>query len=224
MKIKIFFLLLICIFFGTLITKQNQLIKVPKEDRGLIQISEKIITGKVARVSDGDSFVLEDGSKIRLFAIDAPELEQTCILTTEILSDDQNKNLVKNSTQNSTQNTDQNLGQKVITKQEEIKCGEISKNKLSDLIANNEVICLVRGKDAYDRFVADCGIEKYNKRTKKNNKINVNKEMVLNGYAVAFQQISDKYLEDENRAKSENKGIWSMTFDMPSVYRRKNNK
>ena len=46
--------------------------------------------------------------------------------------------------------------------------------------------------------------------------------MILSGNAVAFSQISEKYVEDENKAKSENKGIWATTFDMPSVYRKKN--
>ena len=50
----------------------------------------------------------------------------------------------------------------------------------------------------------------------------INKEMILSGNAVAFSQISEKYVEDENKAKSENKGIWATTFDMPSVYRKKN--
>ena len=203
MKVKIFFLFLICVFFGALISKHNELIKVPKEERQLIQVSEKVVVGKVAKINDGDSFVLEDGTKIRLFGIDAPELSQICILTTEV----QNKDLSE-----------------ATVKEEEINCGENSKNKLSDLINVNEVTCLIKGKDAYDRFVGECSFERYNKRTRRKNKININKEMVLSGNAVAFQQISDKYLEDENRAKSENKGIWATTFDMPSVYRKKHNK
>ena len=190
-------------FFGVLINKQDELIKIPKDERQLIQVSEKVITGKVAIFNDGDSFVLENGTRVRLFGIDAPELGQICILITEIHNKDTTEPVVK---------------------EEEVACGENSKSKLKDLIGNNEITCLVRGKDAYDRLVGDCSLEKYNKKTRRKNKININKEMVLNGNAVAFQQISDKYLEDENRAKSENKGIWGMTFDMPSIYRKKNNR
>jgi endonuclease YncB( thermonuclease family) len=36
------------------------------------------ISGAVARVHDGDTFTLEDGTKIRAFGIDAPELNQQC--------------------------------------------------------------------------------------------------------------------------------------------------
>lgn len=203
MKVKIFFLFLICVFFGTIISKHNELIKVPKEERQLIQVSEKVLIGKVAKVDDGDSFALENETKIRLFGIDAPELSQICTLIAETQNKDSLEHVVKG---------------------EEINCGENSKNKLNGLIYDNEVTCLIKGKDAYDRFVGECSFEKYNKRTKRKDRININKEMVLSGNAVAFQQISDKYLEDENRAKSENKGIWATTFDIPSVYRKKNNK
>lgn len=199
MKIKIFFLTLICIFFGVLINKHNELIKVPKEDRKLIQVSEKVVKGKVIRINDGDSFVMQDNIKVRLYGIDAPELNQICLLKKETIGKDN----------------------EVIVRREEVKCGEDAKNKLSDLIAANDIVCIVRGKDAYDRFVGDCSFEKYNGKTKRKDKVNINKEMVLSGNAVAFHQISDKYLEDENRAKAENKGIWATTFDIPSNYRKK---
>ena len=203
MKVKIFFLFLICIFFGILISKHNELIKIPKEERQLIQVSEKVVVGKVAKINDGDSLVLENGTRIRLFGIDAPELNQTCILSTEIQNKDSSETTIR---------------------EEEINCGKNAKNKLSDLINVNEITCLIKGKDAYDRLVGECNFERYNKRTRRKDRININKEMVLSGNAVAFQQISDKYIEDENKAKSENKGIWATTFDMPSVYRKKNNK
>ena len=75
-----------------------------------------------------------------------------------------------------------------------------------------------------DRFVADCGFERYNKKTKRKDRININKEMVLSGHAIAFQKITDKYLEDEHRAKAGNKGIWATTFLTPSDYRKKTGK
>jgi len=184
-----------------LINKHNELINIPKEERQLIQVSEKAINGRVEKVVDGDSFILDGGTRIRLFGVDAPELEQICILTVDVQSKDPSEHVVR---------------------EEEIHCGENSKNKLNDLISSQEVSCIIKGKDAYDRFVGECSFEKYNTRTKRRDKININKEMVLSGNAVAFQQISDKYIEDESRAKSENRGIWSTTFDMPSVYRKKN--
>ena len=37
-------------------------------------------------------------------------------------------------------------------------------------------------------------------------------------------KITDKYLEDEHRAKAGNKGIWATTFLTPSDYRKKTGK
>lgn len=202
MKIKILLLLLICIALGILVNKQNELIKVQKDERQLIKISEEIVKSKVSVVSDGDSFIMTNGNIIRLFGIDAPELGQICI--------------------NKIENTDKNGN--VTIKEESVKCGEIAKNRLANLIENNEIECTVKGKDAYERLVCECGFERYNTKTKRRDKININKEMVISGNAIAFQQISDKYVEDENRAKAENRGIWATTFDMPSVYRKKNTK
>jgi endonuclease YncB( thermonuclease family) len=36
------------------------------------------IAGRVSRVHDGDTFTLDNGTKIRVFGIDAPELKQQC--------------------------------------------------------------------------------------------------------------------------------------------------
>ena len=147
--------------------------------------------------------VYESGNIIRLFGIDSPELSQTCTLTTEVKDKET---------------------EEITIKEDIINCGLDAKLKLSNLVKNIEVKCYIKGKDAYDRFVGECGFQRYNRRSKRTDKININKEMILSGNAVAFTQISEKYVEDENRAKAENRGIWTMTFDMPSVYRKKNEK
>ncbi len=203
MKTKFILFFLLSLFFGALVSKQSELIKIPKEERQLIQAPEEILSGRVAEVIDGDSFVFESGNIIRLFGIDSPELSQTCILTTEVKDKET---------------------EEITIKEDIINCGLDAKLKLSNLVKNIEVKCYIKGKDAYDRFVGDCGFKRYNKRTRRTDKININKEMILSGNAVAFTQISEKYVEDENRAKAENRGIWTTTFDMPSVYRKKNEK
>ncbi len=203
MKTKFILFFLLSLFFGALVSKQSELIKIPKEERQLIQAPEEILSGRVAEVIDGDSFVFESGNIIRLFGIDSPELSQTCTLTTEVKDKET---------------------EEITIKEDIINCGLDAKLKLSNLVKNIEVKCYIKGKDAYDRFVGDCGFKRYNKRTRRTDKININKEMILSGNAVAFTQISEKYVEDENRAKAENRGIWTTTFDMPSVYRKKNEK
>ena len=236
---------------GFLVNEQNILIRVPKDERELIKISDKVITGKISHISDGDSFVMEDNTRIRLFGIDAPELAQTCILT----SDNQDKtssdlinaqnntanNTQTNNVNNNTQNNDtqgnilsdlikQNIpdinktSTETVKNTEEIKCGENAKNKLAELIKDQTISCIIKGKDSYGRMVGECYFEIQNRRNKKANKININKEMVLSGNVVAFVQISDKYVDDENKAKQENRGIWATTFDLPSVFRKKNSR
>ncbi len=202
MKFKIITLIFISLFFWILIRKHNELIKIPKEERKLIQVSEGIINDKVIKVSDGDSFTLSNGTIIRLYGIDAPELNQTCTMSVKI---------------------DNEISEPII-RYKNIKCGENAKNKLSEMILNNEISCTIIGKDAYDRLVANCTLQKYNSNTKSYETININKEMVSTGNAVAFQQITDEYLEDENEAKLENRGIWATTFDPPYIYRKKNEK
>ena len=201
MKIKIIILLFISIFLGVLINEHDLLIKVPKDERKLVQISEKTITGKVIHIDDGDSFKMANGKVIRLFGIDAPELLQKCTIAVKV--------------ENNLEST---------VRYKTIKCGEEAKEKLSSIIFNKEINCIIKGKDAYGRLVANCTVKKYNTKTKKNEIININKEMVLSGNAVAFQQISDEYIDDENEAKLENRGIWATNFDLPYIYRRKNRK
>ncbi len=43
---------------------------------------------------------------------------------------------------------------------------------------------------------------------------------VREGYAVAYSQYSKDFVEDEKFAKENRLGIWSMSFQMPSDYRK----
>ena len=53
-------------------------------------------------------------------------------------------------------------------------------------------------------------------------KKNINIFMVQNGQAVAYRKYSPKFISYENNAKKEKLGLWSGTFEMPWVYRKKN--
>jgi endonuclease YncB( thermonuclease family) len=44
--------------------------------------------------------------------------------------------------------------------------------------------------------------------------------MVREGYAVAYTQYSNDFIEDERYAKVNKFGIWSMNFQIPSDYRK----
>jgi len=91
-----------------------------------------------------------------------------------------------------------------------IKCGVIATNALKNKIGDKIPECIVKDKDRYQRLVAECFIEKES----------LSKFMVREGYAVAYTQYSKDFIEDEKYAKENKLGIWSMSFQMPSEYRK----
>ena len=91
-----------------------------------------------------------------------------------------------------------------------IKCGVIAKNVLKNKIGDKIPECIVKDKDRYQRLVAECFIGKES----------LSRFMVREGYAVAYTQYSKDFIEDEKYAKENKLGIWSMTFQIPSEYRK----
>jgi len=92
------------------------------------------------------------------------------------------------------------------------QCGKISTNKLKSKINNKFITCKSNNKDRYNRFIAECYKDKKN----------INKWMVLNGYAVAYTKYSKKFVSQENFAKKDKLGLWAGTFEMPWEWRKKN--
>ena len=91
-----------------------------------------------------------------------------------------------------------------------IKCGVIAKDVLKNKIGDKIPECIVKDKDRYQRLVAECFIGNES----------LSKFMVREGYAVAYTQYSKDFIEDEKYAKENKLGIWSMTFQIPSEYRK----
>ena len=83
---------------------------------------------------------------------------------------------------------------------------------LKELIGNNKIECITQGKDRYNRFIAICY---------KDN-LDLNREMVLNGWAIAYRYYSKDYVEEEEKAKQEKRGIWIGDFVEPYLFRKKN--
>ncbi len=126
------------------------------------------------RVTDGDS--LKRGEqRIRLFGIDAPELDQTCIDGTG----------------------------------RSYACGEEAKRQLKRLIGNDEISCDVVETDKYRRDVARC----------RTGGIELNREMVRLGWAVAYARHSIDYLVAEATARSAGRGMWQGRFQRPEDFR-----
>jgi len=88
-------------------------------------------------------------------------------------------------------------------------CGVLAKNALIEKINNSPVTCKIEEIDRYKRLVAECFVREES----------LSKFLVKNGYAVAYRRYSMKFVEDENYAKENKLGLWSMTFEYPWDYR-----
>ena len=91
-------------------------------------------------------------------------------------------------------------------------CGVESTNFLKELIDNNKIECITKGKDRYNRFIGVCY---------KDN-LDLNSAMVLNGWAIAYRYYSTDYIEEEEEAKQKKRGIWIGDFEEPYLFRKKN--
>ena len=97
---------------------------------------------------------------------------------------------------------------------DEIKnyCGVTAKQILIDKIGNNIIECISEGKDQYKRTLAECFV----------NNESLSSYLVRSGYAFAYRKYSKKFIEDENYAKANKLGMWSMEFDYPWDFRKNN--
>ena len=104
------------------------------------------------------------------------------------------------------------LKQNCIKEGESDPCGITAKQILIDKIGNNKVICISEGKDQYKRTLAECYV----------NDESLSSYLVKRGYAFAYRRYSKKFIIDENYAKFNKLGMWSMEFDYPWDWRKKN--
>ena len=91
-------------------------------------------------------------------------------------------------------------------------CGLIAKQILIDKIADNNVICVNEGKDQYKRTLAECFV----------NDESLSSYLVRSGYAFAYRKYSKKFIIDEDYARVNKLGMWSMEFEYPWDFRRNN--
>ena len=90
-------------------------------------------------------------------------------------------------------------------------CGITAKQILIDKIADNKIVCIREGKDQYKRTLAECFV----------NNESLSSYLVRSGYAFAYRKYSKKFIIDENYAKVNQLGMWSMKFEYPWDYRKK---
>ena len=91
-------------------------------------------------------------------------------------------------------------------------CGVIAKEILIKKINDNKVECISNGKDKYKRTLAECFV----------NGESLSSYLVRSGYGFAYRKYSKKFILDEDYAKANKLGMWSMKFDYPWDYRKYN--
>ena len=91
-------------------------------------------------------------------------------------------------------------------------CGLIAKQILTDKISDNNIICTKEGKDQYKRTLAECFV----------NDESLSSYLVGSGYAFAYRKYSKKFIADEDYARINKLGMWSMKFEYPWDFRRNN--
>ena len=80
------------------------------------------------------------------------------------------------------------------------------------IIGNKKINCVREGKDQYKRTLAECFV----------NDLSLSSYLVKSGYAFAYRKYSKKFIIDEDFARINNLGMWSMKFEYPWDWRKKN--
>ena len=104
------------------------------------------------------------------------------------------------------------LKQNCYNKKKKFFCGIKAKQLLIDKIDNNKIKCISEGKDRYKRTLAECFL----------NGESLSSFLVRSGYAFAYRKYSKKFIPEEDYARINNLGMWSMEFDYPWDFRAKN--
>ena len=105
------------------------------------------------------------------------------------------------------------LKQTCMNDDKKVFCGKSAKMLLIKKIGNQIPECISEGKDVYKRTLAECFI----------NGESLSVFLVRSGYAFDFVRYSKKkYSEDQEYAKTNKLGLWSMKFEYPWDWRKKN--
>ena len=102
------------------------------------------------------------------------------------------------------------INQTCVASEGKVACGKISRDLLIEKVTNNKISCTDEGKDFYGRILGECFV----------NGESLSSYLVREGFAFAYRKYSNKYIEDEEYAKFNKLGMWSMEFQYPWDYRR----
>jgi endonuclease YncB( thermonuclease family) len=104
--------------------------------------------------------------------------------------------------------------QTCIRDDKEWRCGNAAASALAQLIGESVVSCWDLGHDRYQRILGVCKLGK-------NGGAEINAQMVLQGWALAYRQYSLVYVEHEKKARETGAGIWGSKFSSPWNWRKR---
>jgi len=90
----------------------------------------------------------------------------------------------------------------------EYRCGRVAKAELERLLTTSPE-CAKSGQDRYGRTLAYCVVAG----------IDINREMVRLGWALAFVKYNDRYADDETEARNSKRGLWAGSAEAPWEWR-----
>lgn len=88
-------------------------------------------------------------------------------------------------------------------------CGQSARRALQELIGASEISCDIVEHDKYQRDVARC----------RKDGLEINREMVRLGWAIAYERHSIDYLVAEATARNARRGLWQGHFQKPEDFR-----
>lgn len=89
-------------------------------------------------------------------------------------------------------------------------CGQEATLQLKKIVEKGTLYCEGASKDRYGRIIGTCFV----------NGENVNRLLVMSGWALAYRQYSKKYVEEEAYAKRNDLGMWRGDFIAPWNWRK----
>ena len=97
------------------------------------------------------------------------------------------------------------------SKGKEQMCGVLAKQALERLVKGQDVTCKGDTRDRYKRLIAVCYV----------GQLNINEQMVADGWALAYRRYSTNYVRAETLAKSRREGMWRTEFVPPWKWRKR---
>ncbi len=94
---------------------------------------------------------------------------------------------------------------------ESYRCGVASTNALRVLVGSDPIRCEGDTYDRYKRLIATCY----------SGTVDLNAEMVRQGWALAYRKYSKDYVSVEMEAQEAKRGVWAGEFEPPWKWRRK---